>query len=167
MKIKKSINLLESLIKNPKKGLPEDIFLFISRTTPMINVDLLIKNEKGETLLTWRDDKYYGPGWHIPGGIIRYKERIKDRIRKVARNELGVKVKFDKEPLAVNEVICLKRKDRGHFISLLYACKLINQPSEKLRYKGGIPKNGQWYWHNKYPKNMISVHNIYRKFINC
>ena len=166
LEIKKIIDLLESLIKNPKKGLPEEIFLFVSRITPLINVDLLIKNKKGQTLLVWRDDKYYAPSWHIPGGIIRYKEKAEKRIMAVAKNELNAKVIFDKEPLAINEIIC-KKRDRGHFISLLYKCRLITQPDERLKYKGGLPKHGQWAWHNKCPDNIISVHNIYKKFINC
>ena len=164
MENKKAINLLESLIKNPSKGLSEDIFLFISRITPLINVDLLIKNEKKQTLLTWRDDGYYGPGWHVPGGIIRYKEKVSDRINAVAGKELGARVDFKKKPLAVNEIIC-SRRTRGHFISLLYQCKLISPLNESLKFKKRNPKPGQWAWHNKCPDNIISVHKIYQKFI--
>lgn len=164
-KIKKVIGLLESLIKNPTEGLPEDIFLFISRITPIVNVDLLIKNKKKQTLLTWRDDGYYPAGWHIPGGIIRYKEKISDRIKAVAKNELGTCVKFKREPLTINEVIIPLRKNRGHFISILYESKLIRPLDEKLRYKKGVPKPGQWAWHKKYPNNIIPVHKMYRKFI--
>jgi len=165
MEIKKIINSLESSVKNPKKGLPEEVFLFVSRITPIINVDLLIKNKENQTLLTWRNDPYYGPGWHIPGGIIRYKETVSDRINAVAKDELGARVKFKKEPITVNEVICPKRKNRGHFISLLYECKLVSKLDENLQYKKGIPKAGQWAWHSKCPENIISVHKMYKKFI--
>jgi len=165
MEIKKVIDLLESLIKNPSDGLPEDVFLFISRMTPLVNVDLLIKNEKKQTFLTWRDDGYHGPGWHIPGGIIRYKEKVADRINAVAKKELGAQVDFKKEPLAINEVIC-KRTTRGHFISLLYECKLISLLDESLKFGKGTPKSGQWAWHSKCPDNIISIHEMYRKFIN-
>jgi len=164
MEIKKVIDLLESLIKNPSDGLPEDIFLFISRITPLINVDLLIKNKKGQTLLTWRDDRYHGPGWHIPGGIIRYKEKASDRINAVAKKELGTKVSFKKNPLIINEVIC-SRKTRGHFISLLYECKLINSLDKNLKFKQENLKPGQWAWHEKCPDNIISIQEMYRKFI--
>lgn len=44
----KLINKIEKKIENPSKGLPEDIFRFISRITPLINVDLLIQNKKKE-----------------------------------------------------------------------------------------------------------------------
>ena len=39
------IKFIEKKIKNPKKGLPEEIFLFSTRINPMINVDLLIITE--------------------------------------------------------------------------------------------------------------------------
>ena len=165
MEIKKIIDLLESLIKDPSEGLPEDIFLFVSRITPIINVDLLIKNAQNHTLLTWRDDGYWSPGWHIPGGIVRYKETISDRINAVAASELGADIKFKKDPLAVNEVILPSRINRGHFISLLYECTLISSLDKNLRYEKGIPKPGEWAWHDKCPNNIISVHEMYRKFI--
>lgn len=165
MEIKKIIDLLESLIKNPSEGLPEDVFLFVSRITPIINVDLLIKNEQGHTLLTWRDDGYWSPGWHIPGGIVRYKETISDRINAVAASELWADIKFKKDPMAINEVILPSRKARGHFISLLYECTLITSLDKNLRYEKGIPKPGEWAWHDKCPNNIISVHEMYRNLI--
>lgn len=163
--IKKIIAGLEARIKNPAQGLPEEVFLFISRVTPLINVDLLIKNKKGQTLLTWRDDGYFPAGWHIPGGIIRYKEKIAERISATASGELGARVKFNKEPLAVNEIIYSLRKTRGHSISLLYECVLTRALNEKLQFKKGIPKPEEWAWHDRCPCNLISVHRMYRKFI--
>ncbi|MBU4580267.1 NUDIX hydrolase [Patescibacteria group bacterium] len=161
----KAISILESSIKNPSKGLSEDLFYFVSRITPLINVDLLIKNEQDDTLLTWRSDKFYSFGWHIPGGIIRFKETLSDRINAVAAEELGVEIKFKKEPIAINEAIDSLRKDRGHFISLLYECRLISSLDDGLKFKKGTPKPGEWAWHSKCPDNIISVHEIYRKFI--
>lgn len=163
--IKKIIASLEPLLGNPKKGLPEEAFLFVSRITPIINVDLLIKDKKGRTLLTWRDDDYHRPGWHIPGGVIRYKETISQRIKAVALSELGTHVRFKKEPLAVNEVIISTRGNRGHFISILYQCTLLGPPDENLRFRGGRPRPGQWAWHKRCPENIISVHKMYQKFI--
>lgn len=165
MKIKKTIDLLESLIKEPSKGLREDVFIFVSKITPIINVDLLIKDKNGRTLLTWRDDDFYPTGWHVPGGIVRYRETMADRIDAVAATELGTKVKFKKDPLAINEVIHPSRRARGHFISLLYECKLSGPLDKNLGYKNGIPRAGEWAWHDKCPDNLISVHEMYRKFI--
>jgi ADP-ribose pyrophosphatase YjhB (NUDIX family) len=163
--IKRAIGAIESLIGDPYQGLPEDVFLFASRITPMINVDLLIKNESNQTLLTWRDDGHWKAGWHIPGGIIRYKEKISQRIRTVARIELGAEVKVQAGPLAVNEFLHPGRRDRGHFISLLYECSLTTFPDEGLRYQSEEPRPHQWMWHNSCPDDIIEVHEIYREYI--
>jgi colanic acid biosynthesis protein WcaH len=165
-KLSKIISELESLIEDPAKGLPEEVFLFITSITPMVNVDLLIKNEKKQTLLTWRNDDHHPPGWHIPGGVIRYKEKAPDRIEAVAMNELGARIKFKEEPVAINEIILDELKERAHFISFLYECSLVSTLDENLEYKGGAPKNGEWAWHDKCPDNLIEVHNIYREYIN-
>lgn len=165
MEVAELIRLLESMIENPSKGLPEDVFLFASRITPLINVDLLVKNELNQTLLTWRDDGYYSPGWHIPGGIVRYKERMRDRIHAVAAAELGARIESDSEHIAINEIIHPTRKDRGHFISLLYRCRLTSPPNPDLKYVKGVPKPGEWAWHSACPADIIQVHEIYRQFI--
>ena len=159
------IDLLEGWIEDPNKGLHEDVFLLLSRITPLINVDLLIKNKCDQTLLTWRDDGYYPAGWHIPGGIIRYKETAAARISAVAVGELGATVEYLPTPLALNEIIHPSRKNRGHFISLLYSCFLTSPLNENIKFCGGVPTPGEWAWHDECPENIISVHEIYRKFI--
>ena len=65
--------------------MPESVFLFVSGITPLINVDLLIKDEQHVRSSLGAMTS----GWHIPGGIIRYKESAADRVRAVAHTELG------------------------------------------------------------------------------
>jgi colanic acid biosynthesis protein WcaH len=101
----------------------------------------------------------------VPGGIIRYKETIAERVKAVAKNELGAAVEFNPVPLAMNEVIHDTRRERGHFISLLYQCGLVTQPDESLRCKSNSPKPNEWMWHRSCPANMIYVHEMYREFI--
>jgi len=153
-------------IQNAKDGLPIDVFYFVSQLTPLINVDLLIKNKKGQVLLTWREDKFYGPAWHIPGGIIRFKERIEDRIEKVAQLELGASVLFSPEPIHIRGLINKERDVRGHFISMLYLCELNSDLDEKNAYKSGEPRQGEWAWHDKAPANLLKVHEAFRKYID-
>ena len=45
MNIAEAIKCLREQVKNQPKGLPEDLFHYISSATPIINVELLIKNE--------------------------------------------------------------------------------------------------------------------------
>ena len=161
-----TIEELEKYIINPKKSLPEKVFLFLTRNTPMINADLLIKNSKGQTLLTWREKgEKYPSGWHVPGGIIRFKEKIKKRIRLTALNEIGCEVEYENNPMCIRE-IDLNQRNRSHFISILYKCRLKRKPNPKLKYSRGIPKLGQWKWFSSSPKNLIYPHKEYKKFIN-
>ena len=158
---------LRELSGNPCQGLPHEVFKLVSQLTPMVNVDLLVRNELGQTLLTWRADEYYGPGWHIPGGIVRFKESFAERIAEVAAAELGCSVDFEPQPLAINEVTNQQRDVRGHFISLLYACRPLNAPAEALKFSCGMPKNGQWRWHDRCPDDLIRVHEMYREQIDA
>ena len=98
MNIVEAIKFLDKQIKNPSKGLPEELFFFTSRIVPLVNVDLLIKDENGRTLLSWRDDEA-GKGWHVLGGIIRFKETFAERLLKVAKTEIGRSVKLILSPL--------------------------------------------------------------------
>lgn len=161
-----TVAALEAMIPNPHDGLPDDVFLFATRITPMINVDLLIKNDAGQTLLTWRAHTlYYTPGWHVPGGIVRYKESLAQRVHAVAQAELGAEVAFDAAPIAIREVIQPpERRNRGHFISLLFRCRLLSPPDEALRYRGGATGANEWQWHDRCPDNLLSVHAMYRDF---
>ena len=166
MELMKLIEEVEKYITNPSIGLPEEVFYFVSRITPLVNVDLLIKNQHGETLLTWREDAFY-KGWHIPGGIVRYKEEFSERIKQVAKNELGVEVDFDLEPIAIHNQIQIHRRNRGHFIALLFNCRLMTRLDNRNRCKDIYkPKINEWMWFKSCPKNLLTEQKIYEKYIN-
>jgi ADP-ribose pyrophosphatase YjhB (NUDIX family) len=165
LNISEAITFLDHQVTNPTDGLPEELFLYISKTTPLINVDLLIKDEHGRTLLSWRDERYTGIGWHVPGGIIRFKETLVTRINKVAETEIGADVSFDPIPIAINEIIHPNQEIRGHFISLLYKCFLNGSfvPQNKGLSKN---ENGYIFWHDSCPSQLFKFHEIYREFID-
>ena len=154
-----------SKIGNAREELPEDVFLLVSQLTPLVNVELLIKDEEKGTLLTWRHDEFYGPAWHLPGGIVRFKELASTRIKKVAKSELGATVSFDREPIEVNEVMNKNRDIRGHFFSLLYSCKLTSTLNKNSEFKEENPINGYWRWFKDCPDNLVFQHEIYRQKI--
>ena len=161
IKISKSINLLEKYVQKPTKGLPEDIFYFVGRLTPYINVDLIIRCPINGVLLTWRNDKFSGKGWHIPGGIIRFKEKIKERIKKVGINELGIKINNFEGPVEINEII-VNQKERSHFISLLFECFI--QKKEKKKLNEIIKKNKNMKFFKKKPKKFLKIQEIYKDY---
>lgn len=135
-------------------GLPDEVFKYITTITPMINVDLLVKDDKRGVLLAWRND-YRGSGWHIPGGIIRYRETSKDRIIKTAEKELGAKVEFDPNPIKLTEIF-VPQRIRGHFISLLYNCRLIDE-YDPVQFNGKKKKDDDGYlkWFSECPDDIL------------
>ena len=158
----KELHNILSKIDNPREGLPEDVFLLVSQLTPLVNVELLINDDKKGTLLTWRHDDFYGPAWHLPGGIVRFKELASTRIKKVAKSELEVTISFDSEPIEINEIMNKNRDIRGHFFSLLYSCKLTSPLNKNSAFKEENPINGYWRWFKDCPDNLIFQHEIYR-----
>jgi ADP-ribose pyrophosphatase YjhB (NUDIX family) len=164
--ISSALASLGDAVPAPRAGLPEELFLFVSSITPLVNVDLLIQDDAGQTLLTWREDDFYGPGWHVPGGVIRFQETAAERIQAVARQELEVEVEPDSAPVAVHEMIDSGRRERGHSIALLYRCRLLGPLSEARRATSSPPRPGQWAWHQICPDNLLAEHRVYRQFLH-
>lgn len=159
-----AVDTLRALTVDAASGLPEELFLYVSSITPLVNVDLLITDGQGRTLLTWRDDSYHKAGWHVPGGIIRFKETFIDRVHAVARIELGATVQASAAPLAINQVIHPTRSVRGHFVSLLFRCHLTSALDERRQFTPAVPLPGQWCWHAAPPENLLGGQNMYRPF---
>lgn len=144
-------------LPDPSSGLPDPVFRFALRVVPMINVDLLVRNERGENLLAWRVDAY-DRGWHIPGGIIRVNEAIEARIAAVAREELGARVRHGPRPVDVQQFF----QDRGHFISLLYLCEIVDQlPDPVSVTREGSPEHGDLRWIRGMPPDIYGAHRVY------
>ena len=152
----------------PTEGLPLDLFEFSTTLLPFVNVDLLVQNSKRQILLSWRDDKHYGAGWQIPGGIIRMMETIDERIQKTASREIGTSVTYDKKPIAVHENIIQQRREglqnqleRAHNIALLYSCKV---PDDYVIDNGDRAEHDEGYlrWFDKFPDNLLECHQMLR-----
>lgn len=139
---KKELKQLTSLIKKidkPHEGLPQPVFDALLNIVPFVACELVIKNKKG-ILLTWREDKWW-KGWHIPGGLLRYRENFDERIQKVAWEELGVNITNYKFLFPIN----YSQGIRGHVVSLIFICET------KM-----TPKDGKFF--KKMPKDIIEAH---------
>ena len=158
------IDELRQYIDNPEVGLPEELFLFLTEITPMVNVDLLIRDTKGRYLLAWRNTPPFEIGWHIPGGIISVKESLHKRIEKTSIKEIGCIVKYGLQPLTMIEDIN-DVKTRSHFYSFLYNCTIPDDfDISKQPYKSGGA--GFLQWHDCFPNDMIIAHYKYKKFFD-
>ena len=161
MNLKELIKEVEKQEFDPTIGLPETLFEFATRITPMVNIDLFVRNYKKEILLTWRGGNYYSPGWHIPGGIVRLRESLYDRIELVALKELGAKISYKTNPILINEIIRFpERINRTHFISFLFETELSTPLENSLKFNHAKPENGQWKWHNTAQKYYSRPYNV-------
>lgn len=164
MIIKFIIFLLNKIVKNPHLGLPDSLFYFATRITPMVNVDLLVISKKYGIFLTWRDDEYAGRGWHLPGGIIRINESFLERANQVAKKELNLSIKKIIGPFDINQIIFKNMFYRSHFISLLFKCYLSSSEELQLLKLAKNDKNSRFF--KKIPKDLIRSHYIYSKYFN-
>tara|TARA_A100001515_G_C4586836_1_gene214782 strand:- start:296 stop:904 length:609 start_codon:yes stop_codon:yes gene_type:complete len=151
---------------NPTQGLPEELFLFVSRCTPIVNVDTLAYDKEKGFLLSWRDDEYAGKGWHVPGGIVRFKEKVEDRLVKTIVSELKCPVNFSftGSPITVQEVFP-DHETRGHFVSFLYTVTL---PEDYQIDNGDLSDTdpGFLQWHKECPSNLVECQDMYLPFID-
>jgi len=157
---------------DPRKGLGRELFLFASSLMPVVNVDLLVYNSKGQVLLAMRNDPHCGKGWHIPGGCVRFKETVDTRIKKVAQSELNLTgFTYDKEPIKVFEIMWDKDQrslenddERAHFITLVYKCYASD--SYIIDNKGKSETEvGYLRWFDKLPVDLLKVQNCYREIL--
>lgn len=84
----------------------------------------------------------------------------------MAQSELGAEVRFAPEPINVRGLINTERDVRGHFISLLYLCELTSEPDIRRKSNSETPQQGQWAWHEGAPRDLLRVHESFRKFID-
>lgn len=165
--LNRAVDVIDTLAPDSRAGLPQRLFYLTTRLTPMINVDLLVGNEKNQKLLTWRDDPFYDPGWHFSGRIVRFKESIRDRIFQVARSELGVRVESDQQSLIIAELMNPDRDIRGHFIFLVFRCKLVDSLSDASMAKSAnLASPGEWRCFGSAPANLITPHIRFADLIN-
>lgn len=102
----------------PRK-LPHKLFLETFKYAPRAAVDILIKNTKGEIIITKRNIPPEKGLWHIPGSYIFKNEKISDCIERIAKDELGIRLSGKNAKLAgvFEDMIA---DPRGHTIDIVY-----------------------------------------------
>lgn len=94
-------------------------FLHIVDATPLVSIDLILRNEYGEALLGQRTNRPAQGFWFVPGGRIRKNERIADALQRISLCELGI---------AVSEVKLLGAFDH------IYPDNLLGAPGVNTHY---------------------------------
>lgn len=99
-------------------------------------MELVIRTNKG-VLLTRRNIEPLRGKWHIPGGTVLLNETLEQTVKRVAREELGLRVSIKK----ILGVIEYHIKDYfGHPIGLVFLVEIISANSIKLDEQASAAK---------------------------
>lgn len=110
--------------------LPPATFIEVVRHTPLVSLDLLLRDEQGRVLVGLRNNEPACDWWFVPGGRVCKDERIADGFRRITRDELGVELPFaDAQFLGVHEHLYdtnfARQPDIGtHYVVLAYEARV-------------------------------------------
>lgn len=65
-------------------------FSTVIDSTPLISIDLIVKNQQGQALLGYRTNKPAQGYWFVPGGRIQKNESMENAFSRLCQNELGL-----------------------------------------------------------------------------
>jgi ADP-ribose pyrophosphatase YjhB (NUDIX family) len=104
------------------KRLSDKEYKFVYSRAPRLCVDVLVFTEKG-FLLSKREIPPFKGLWHLPGGRVFYRESIENAIKRIALEEVGVRVKMLKM-LGYYEM--LKDGPYVHSGALIFTVKIMS-----------------------------------------
>lgn len=133
----------------------ENLYKKIIDVMPILCVDLLIKNEKGQYLVHLRNNEPLKDQWWVPGGRVHKLESINDAASRKCEEELGLKItdwnyEGIYEDIYDKNSFDLKTKFHGISIVLSYNKKIKDA---KIVLDNQATK---WAFHDHLPKRFLS-----------
>ena len=126
--------------------LPAKLFATIVEHTPLISIDLIVRNENGEVLLGERLNAPAKGYWFTPGGRIYKNETLAQAFERITQAELG-------HSYLITDANFLGTFE--HFYDDSFVDEQISTHYVVLAYSLSLPTN-----HNSFPTN--DQHNTYR-----
>ena len=121
--------------------LPDETFKNVIQHTPLISIDLIVRNEQGEVLLGKRVNAPAKGYWFVPGGRVRKNETLDDAFVRLVKEELGIEsgiTRADAKFLGVFEHFyddyVFGDDVSTHYVVLGYEVKLNQLLKERIPY---------------------------------
>jgi ADP-ribose pyrophosphatase YjhB (NUDIX family) len=111
--------------------LPQAEYEQIYARVPRLRVEVVVVSANG-VLLTRPEEGPWKGRWHIPGGTVRFGERLTDAVLRVARDELRVEVGIDRF-LGYVEYPGYLHGGRGWPVGLAFMVQVTPGSAEELR----------------------------------
>jgi len=67
-------------------------WLEVIQRTPLVSIDLILRDEQGRVLLGLRSNRPAQNTWFVPGGVIRKNETLDQAYARIAKTELGLEL---------------------------------------------------------------------------
>ncbi|WP_020210045.1 GDP-mannose mannosyl hydrolase [Gilvimarinus chinensis] len=64
--------------------------------TPLVSIDLVVRNPQGQFLFGWRTNRPAKNHWFVPGGRIQKDERLESAFLRLTKAELGLEIPMPK-----------------------------------------------------------------------
>ena len=120
------------------KKLSGDDFIDVVKRTPLVSIDLIIKNNLNQVLLGLRNNEPAKGFWFVPGGRILKNELISEAFERITEEELGTSLAYrDSIFLGVfehlyKENFAQKQGFGTHYVVLAHEIKVTNTKFEPL-----------------------------------
>ncbi|MEN3751920.1 GDP-mannose mannosyl hydrolase [Mangrovibacter yixingensis] len=75
--------------------LSREAFATVVESTPLISIDLVVENERGEYLLGRRNNRPAQGYWFVPGGRVQKDETLANAFERLTEGELGCKLPME------------------------------------------------------------------------
>lgn len=129
----------------------------VMETMPVVCVDCLVRNGKGEFLLVRRRNEPLKGEFWVPGGRLLRGERLEDAVRRKMREEIGVEVEIAGSLGFFEEFFDRTAQDAEggfHAVSFLY---LVRPLSEDIRLD---EQSSDWGWFTDIPARLKEYPNL-------
>ncbi len=150
--------------------LPDETFKSIIQHTPLISIDLIVRNEQGEVLLGKRVNAPAKGYWFVPGGRVRKNETLDEAFVRLVKEELGIEsgiTRTDTKFLGVFEHFyddCIfNNKVTTHYVAIGYEINIKN--CNKNMVVNDQHLNYEWFNKNKILNN-FNIHQYTHLYLN-
>lgn len=116
---------------------------FIYRRVPRLCVDAVIRDRRG-AVLSKRDIPPDGGQWHLPGGRVYLQERLADALRRICREETGLRVRIEK---VIGPIEYMRLGGWGHSVSIVFLVRRIggslhgSRQAREISFFKSLPRN--------------------------
>ncbi|WRV97529.1 GDP-mannose mannosyl hydrolase [Grimontia sp. NTOU-MAR1] len=114
--------------------LDNETFNTVIQHTPLVSIDLVIKDPKQKVLLGKRTNRPAKDHWFVPGGRVRKDESLSDAFSRIANNELSLDLSMhDAKRLGFFEHFyqdsMFSENSSTHYVVLAFEVTLTEQPN--------------------------------------